>query len=214
MLRYIYLLCCIYFEIVYCYNSIHGTEHRRLRRRHEYVGYRGLKTTSNSPYENLDMINFMKPEAALYDSYNYEKPQQVSIEELPLPRLRRSRHEPADEQSAQAHRWQHGPQLAHHPKRNSFAVFPFFSHKNKTKPKIKHDKRKSFRFLKTKNHPYNSLFMADKQEPNKNHIPEKIEVATIKDIAQNCKQKKSAKIIHNSRLYFANPNGMNDEGNL
>ncbi|XP_063625105.1 uncharacterized protein LOC134796822 isoform X2 [Cydia splendana] len=214
MLRYIYLLCFIYFELVYCYNSIHGTEHRKLRRRHEYVGYRGHKTTSISPYENLDMVNFMKPEAAVYDSYNDEKPQQLSMDELPLPRLRRSRHEPANEQHVQAHRRQHSRQLAHHPKRNSFAAFPFFSHKNKTKPKLKHEKRKShsFKVSKTKNHAYNHPLMPDKREQIKNHIPEKIVVTTMKDITQNCKLKNPAKIIHNSRLYFANPYSLNNEG--
>ncbi|XP_061718032.1 uncharacterized protein LOC133525693 isoform X2 [Cydia pomonella] len=217
MLRYIYLLCFIYFELIYCYNPIHGKEHRRLRRRQEYVPHKFHKTTSSSPYESIDMINFMKPEAEVFDSYNYEKPQRLSIEELPLPRLRRSRLEPAYEQSARTHSRLHSRHLAHHPKRNSFAMFPFFSHKNKTKPKppgMKHDKRKShsFRFSKTKDHGYNPPLTPDKREQKKNHITEKIEGTTMKDITQNCKLKNQAKIIHNSRLYFANPYRINDEG--
>ncbi|XP_063538326.1 uncharacterized protein LOC134747648 isoform X2 [Cydia strobilella] len=213
MLRYIYLLCFFYFELIYCYNSIHGKEHRRLRRQGN-VAHNGHKTTASGPYENLDMINFMKPEAEVFDAYNYEKPQRLSIEELPLARLRRSRHEPAYEQTAHAHRRLQSRQLAHHPKRNTFALFPFFSHKNKTKPKLKQDKRKShsFRFSKPKDHGYNPPLAPDKREQKKNHITENIEVTTMKDIAQNCKMKNSAKIIHNSRLYFANPYRINDEG--
>ncbi|XP_047997553.1 uncharacterized protein LOC125235146 [Leguminivora glycinivorella] len=161
------------------------------------------------------MINFMKPEAEVFDSYSYEKPQRLSAADFQLPRLRRSRHDPREPapHTARAHTRLRSRQLAHHAKRKcSYAMFPFFSHKNKTKPKPpgpKHDKRKShsFHFSKTKDR----FPPSDKRE-KKNHITEKIEVTTIKDITQNSKLK-PAKIVHNSRLYFANPYRI-DEGNF